>query len=76
MGATFGMHPPVWTAFPTRPMTALEPRPAQPSSRQDPSGVVCGAGGFWVLMLLAIAFYALFWRVDNEPGARPVPGLL
>jgi hypothetical protein len=34
------------------------------------------APGGWVLMLLAIAFYALFWRVDNEPGARPVPGLL
>ncbi len=26
-------------------------------------------------MLLSIALYLLFWRVDNEPGARPVPGL-
>jgi len=33
-------------------------------------------GDSYVVMLLAIAFYALFWRVDNEPGARPVPGLL
>ena len=27
-------------------------------------------------MLLSIAFYMLFWRVDNEPGAKDVPGLL
>lgn len=27
-------------------------------------------------MLFSIAVYLLFWRVDNEPGARDVPGLL
>jgi hypothetical protein len=30
----------------------------------------------WALVLLSIAVYLLFWRVDNEPGAAPVPGLL
>lgn len=33
------------------------------------------AGG-WGSMLLSIVFYLFFWRVDNEPGARAVPGLL
>ncbi|MGB7876510.1 MAG: hypothetical protein WBL25_19180 [Anaerolineales bacterium] len=33
------------------------------------------AGG-WGSMLLSVAFYALFWRVDNEPGAKDIPGLL
>lgn len=27
-------------------------------------------------MLLSIVFYLLFWRVDNEPGAKDIPGLL
>ena len=27
-------------------------------------------------MLLSIAFYMLFWRVDNEPGAKDIPELL
>ena len=26
-------------------------------------------------MLYSIVFYALFWRVDNEPGAKDVPAL-
>ena len=30
----------------------------------------------WVAMLFSIALYLLFWRVDHEPGAREVPGLL
>ena len=33
------------------------------------------AGG-WISMLLSIVFYLLFWRVDNEPGAKDIPGLL
>jgi hypothetical protein len=33
------------------------------------------AGG-WGAMLLSIVFYLLFWRVDNEPGAKDVPALL
>ncbi len=33
------------------------------------------AGG-WAAMLCSIVFYALFWRVDNEPGAKDVPALL
>ena len=27
-------------------------------------------------MLFSAAVYLLFWRVDNEPGAKDVPGLL
>jgi hypothetical protein len=30
----------------------------------------------WGSMLLSVVFYLLFWRVDNEPGAKDVPGLL
>ena len=30
------------------------------------------AGG-WGAMLFAVALYLLFWRVDNEPGARDFP---
>ncbi|MCP4538031.1 MAG: hypothetical protein GY832_12885 [Chloroflexi bacterium] len=30
----------------------------------------------WMFVLFSIAVYLLFWRVDNEPGATPVPGLL
>ncbi len=30
----------------------------------------------WAFVLLSVAVYLLFWRVDNEPGAAPVPGLL
>jgi len=33
------------------------------------------AGG-WTSMLLSVVFYLLFWRVDNEPGAKDIPGLL
>ena len=32
--------------------------------------------GGWAFMLLSIVFYLLYWRVDNEPGAKAVPGLL
>jgi len=31
--------------------------------------------GGWGSMLFSIVFYALFWRVDNEPGAKDVPAL-
>ncbi len=34
------------------------------------------AGGLaagWGLMLLSVALYLLFWRVDAEPGARKAP---
>ena len=27
-------------------------------------------------MVFSAAVYLLFWRVDNEPGAKAVPGLL
>lgn len=30
----------------------------------------------WGAMLLSIVFYMFFWRVDNEPGAKEMPGLL
>jgi hypothetical protein len=30
----------------------------------------------WGSMLFSVAIYLLFWRVDNEPGAKEVPGLL
>lgn len=33
------------------------------------------AGG-WLLILLSGVFYAFFWRVDNEPGAKDIPALL
>ena len=33
------------------------------------------AGG-WLSILVSVAIYAFFWRVDNEPGARDFPGLL
>ena len=26
--------------------------------------------------MFSVAVYLLFWRVDNEPGAKDVPGLL
>ena len=38
------------------------------------SALLLAAG--WALLLLSIAVYLLFWRVDNEPGAAPAPGLL
>jgi len=38
------------------------------------SGFVLAGG--WGSMLLSIVFYLLFWRVDNEPGAKDIPGLL
>jgi hypothetical protein len=37
-------------------------------------GTVVGCG--WGMILLSAGAYLLFWRVDNEPGARPVPSLL
>jgi len=43
-----------------------------------PKEIISGllmAGG-WVSMLISIVFYLFFWRVDNEPGAKAVPGLL
>ncbi len=30
----------------------------------------------WGAMLASIALYMLFWRVDNEPGAKAIPSLL
>ncbi len=30
----------------------------------------------WAFVLLSVAVYLLFWRVDNEPGAGPATGLL
>jgi hypothetical protein len=38
------------------------------------SGLLLSGG--WGSMLLSGALYLLFWRVDNEPGAKDVPGLL
>ncbi len=38
-------------------------------------GVLFLSGG-WASVLLSAVFYLFFWRVDNEPGARAVPGLL
>ncbi len=32
--------------------------------------------GGWGGMLLSVAVYLFFWRVDNEPGAKAVPALL
>ena len=32
--------------------------------------------GGWGALLLSVAVYLLFWRVDNEPGAREIPALL
>ena len=32
--------------------------------------------GGWISMLTSIVLSLFFWRVDNEPGARDVPGLL
>lgn len=43
-----------------------------------PKEIISGlflAGG-WGSLLLSIVFYLFFWRVDNEPGAKDVPGLL
>ena len=33
------------------------------------------AGG-WLSILISGVFYAFFWRVDNEPGAKDFPGYL
>jgi hypothetical protein len=38
------------------------------------SGLLLSTG--WGSMLFSIAVYLLFWRVDNEPGAKDIPGLL
>lgn len=36
--------------------------------------ILLGTGGG--NLLLSIALYMLFWRIDNEPGAASVPALL
>ncbi|MCP5094233.1 MAG: hypothetical protein GY943_01640 [Chloroflexi bacterium] len=46
-----------------------------PSSLKDILIMFLLPGG-WGSMLLAIVFYLFFWRVDNEPGAKDMPGLL
>jgi len=38
------------------------------------SGLLLSSG--WGSILFSLAVYLLFWRVDNEPGAKAVPGLL
>ncbi len=38
-------------------------------------GGVTLAGG-WLSILISAFVYAFFWRVDNEPGAKAIPGLL
>jgi hypothetical protein len=42
---------------------------------KDILGAILLAGG-WGSMLLSVAVYLLFWRVDNEPGAKDIPALL
>ena len=37
-------------------------------------GALTLSGG-WASMLFSVALYALFWRVDNEPGAKDFPAL-
>lgn len=38
------------------------------------SGLTLSGG--WLFMLVSLVFYAFFWRVDNEPGAKDFPQLL
>ena len=38
------------------------------------SGLTLSGG--WLFMLVSLVFYAFFWRVDNEPGAKDIPALL
>ena len=38
------------------------------------SGLTLSGG--WLFMLASLVFYAFFWRVDNEPGAKDFPQLL
>jgi hypothetical protein len=40
--------------------------------------IFCGLGAVlgWVSMLLSVATYMLFWRVDNEPGVTGSPEML
>lgn len=38
------------------------------------SGLLLSSG--WGSILFSIAVYLFFWRVDNEPGTKDVPGLL
>lgn len=45
------------------------------SRMKEGFGVLLLSGG-WGSMLLSVVFYLLFWRVDNEPGAKDVPALL
>jgi hypothetical protein len=42
--------------------------------QRDVSGLLLS--GEWLFILLSGVFYAFFWRVDNEPGAREFPALL
>ena len=38
------------------------------------SGLLLSSG--WGSLLFSVAVYMLFWCVDNEPGAKDIPGLL
>jgi hypothetical protein len=38
------------------------------------SGLLLSSG--WGSLLFSVAVYMLFWRVDNEPGAKDIPSLL
>lgn len=38
------------------------------------SGLMLSGG--WLFALISVVFYAFFWRVDNEPGAKDIPALL
>jgi len=42
---------------------------------RDILGALLLASG-WGSILLSVAVYLLFWRVDNEPGAKDIPALL
>ncbi len=49
------------------------------TSRKIHGKDVLGGGilaGGWLSILISGVFYALFWRVDNEPGAKDIPSLL
>ena len=44
------------------------------NSYEKAAAIVMACG--WASGLLSVAFYLLFWRVDNEPGAIKAPELL
>ena len=48
------------------------------SRKTDGKEILGGAllAGGWLSILVSGVFYAFFWRVDNEPGAKDFPGLL